>query len=222
MPGSVSTRSEVLTVISEMRTCLSCGKSIEHRRSTAKFCENSNCRARRPNRPKCSIENCPTQQLAKGYCRNHYEQLRRHGDPLYNGNRLRRKHYCSEGHLIEKVGRNHQGACRQCRSWQGTAAWLVMRWTEREFVERLAAQDNRCVICGEEFVFRTGQPRNKRTPCLDHCHKSGQGRGIICLLCNIGMGSFGDDPDRLEAAAAYLRRPLLEVVDVRQLGDRPV
>jgi hypothetical protein len=48
-------------------------------------------------------------------------------------------------------------------------------------------------------------PKRAANLHLDHCHGSGELRGILCLSCNQGLGNFADDPARLERAAAYLR-----------------
>lgn len=63
------------------------------------------------------------------------------------------------------------------------------------------AQDRRCAIC-----------RSSNTPDgrwhTDHDDAIGKRavRGILCVRCNIGVGQFEDDAERLRAAARYLDR----------------
>jgi hypothetical protein len=60
------------------------------------------------------------------------------------------------------------------------------------------AQGKRCKIC------RTNTPTSKRKWQLDHCHITGEVRGILCHHCNIGLGHFRDDPKLMRAAAAHV------------------
>jgi hypothetical protein len=60
----------------------------------------------------------------------------------------------------------------------------------------LAAQDG-CAIC------HTYNPTGKGW-CVDHDHVTGKIRGILCAACNVGLGHFGDNRERLLAAAKYL------------------
>jgi len=60
-----------------------------------------------------------------------------------------------------------------------------------------------CEICG------ILEPRERKRGCgmhIDHDHETGENRGVLCHKCNRALGSFGDDPERLEAAAMYVRR----------------
>ena len=66
--------------------------------------------------------------------------------------------------------------------------------TPAEVVALVASQDGVCALCWVR------QPEH-----VDHDHRSGEVRGILCFTCNTGMGNFGDSPARLLAAAGYLR-----------------
>jgi hypothetical protein len=62
------------------------------------------------------------------------------------------------------------------------------------------AQCARCAICRLSI-----RPEGRGTH-LDHCHTSGQARGLLCSGCNVGLGNYKESPETLEAAARYLRR----------------
>lgn len=64
-----------------------------------------------------------------------------------------------------------------------------------EYEDMAKSQDGKCLICNEV---------NKRNLAVDHCHKSGKVRGLLCLNCNTGLGQFKDDPELLEKAISYL------------------
>lgn len=66
--------------------------------------------------------------------------------------------------------------------------------TVEEAEALLKSQGGKCKICR----------RKPKMQHIDHCHKTGTVRGVLCGPCNTGLGHFGDDPDRLKAAAAYL------------------
>lgn len=73
-----------------------------------------------------------------------------------------------------------------------------------EYEELWKFQDGRCQIC------RSHAPR-----AIDHCHKSGKVRGLLCTTCNLGLGSFKDRPELLEMAIYYLAHPTVENMGVK-------
>lgn len=66
----------------------------------------------------------------------------------------------------------------------------------------LEEQGGRCRLCAAPVVF--GKPSKTGGAHLDHCHRTGQVRSVLCGKCNMSLGFFGDDPKRLRAAAEYL------------------
>ncbi len=66
-----------------------------------------------------------------------------------------------------------------------------------EYESLLGAQNGGCAICGG--------PSARLHFDIDHDHQTGRLRGLLCGSCNLLLGHAGDDPRRLEAAAAYLR-----------------
>lgn len=67
-----------------------------------------------------------------------------------------------------------------------------------DFSRMLEEQNNSCWICEIEFPAT-------RSIKVDHCHDSGNVRGLLCHLCNTGLGSFQDQTVRLNRAVEYLR-----------------
>ncbi|MFD5659049.1 endonuclease VII domain-containing protein [Streptomyces hirsutus] len=39
---------------------------------------------------------------------------------------------------------------------------------------------------------------------VDHCHRTGRVRGVLCFSCNAALGQFKDRPDAIRRAAAYV------------------
>lgn len=61
-------------------------------------------------------------------------------------------------------------------------------------VETLKKQQNGCcAICTKKTKLH-----------VDHDHKSEEVRGLLCNRCNLALGLFDDDSDRLMIAATYL------------------
>lgn len=85
------------------------------------------------------------------------------------------------------------------RDYARRKRWGIYGITEEDFVRLMEACDGKCEVCSVELDESVGV-------AVDHDHSTGAVRGMLCGPCNRGIGLLKDDPARLDAAAAYLRR----------------
>ena len=64
------------------------------------------------------------------------------------------------------------------------------------------AQGGGCAICGVSMTLLAAGPAERL--CVDHCHSTGQIRGLLCKPCNTALGALSDDTLRLQKAIRYL------------------
>jgi hypothetical protein len=109
----------------------------------------------------------------------------------------------------------YQSRCKSCSSamnrvWYDNTDYFVgyrMRkfGEDRELYDRLLKeQEGKCAICGCE-PKRIGR-RRKLMLCIDHDHKTGRVRSLLCHACNSALGLFRDSSELLRKAADYLER----------------
>lgn len=91
-------------------------------------------------------------------------------------------------------------ACKKCKSlssknWRKNNIGILYGITGTQYDQMLEQRGPLCPICGNP---------NKQ-PHIDHCHKTGQVRGLICRRCNIALGMLLDNPKACLRAAIYLQ-----------------
>jgi hypothetical protein len=72
--------------------------------------------------------------------------------------------------------------------------------TPEEWQEMWDRQGGKCGSCDDPL--RTGAGGC----AVDHNHETGKVRELLCIQCNVGLGFYRDDLERLKKAAQYLRR----------------
>jgi Recombination endonuclease VII len=100
-----------------------------------------------------------------------------------------------------------QKALRRRRQESGTQFEIDRRqnlkraggMSPEEYDEMYERQGGCCALCGEPSG-------NGPMLCVDHDHKTGRRRELLCHNCNRGLGLLGDDPTRLRAAADYVEK----------------
>ena len=121
---------------------------------------------------------------------------------------------CPKGHdlNITRVKTKESTRCGEClkekarRSWQKSGREVKYGLAEGQFTEILEAQNYRCPLCNNDLRDRLKHLGNGRGkyPQVDHDHKTGQIRGILCPKCNTALGFFNDDADLLQRATDYV------------------
>jgi len=67
-----------------------------------------------------------------------------------------------------------------------------------EYESILVAQDYKCKCCGIDSKYL------KKHLSVDHDHKTGKVRGLLCSNCNLILGLVHDNPEILVTLASYL------------------
>lgn len=73
--------------------------------------------------------------------------------------------------------------------------------TLEEYDSMVLKQQGRCQTCGKVPVGDKARGRLH----VDHCHKTGKIRGLLCFRCNLAIGHMQDDPALAVSIAEYLK-----------------
>ena len=165
-------------------------------------------------RTPCSVDDCEKPVASGGLCATHAARVRRASDPKV-GPFPRTCGYC--GRDFESRYETRATFCSpECKSrgrdpvkgWQAHKKWyLKNRYgiSVEDYDARRLAQLSGCAICGRtEPVGRVSQHGDGYWLHVDHDHKTGAIRGLLCGECNTVLGKMNDDPALLRKAADYL------------------
>jgi hypothetical protein len=99
--------------------------------------------------------------------------------------------------LRKKNDIHRHSQCNDCSS-----AWSADYHRKREYgvdsveyQEMMKAQGGLCAICGLRARL-----------VVDHCHRTGRVRGLLCQACNAGIGLLRESPANLVCAVRYLAK----------------
>jgi hypothetical protein len=93
----------------------------------------------------------------------------------------------------------HSGYCKDCLRWWGIEREYGL--TQPQYEAMLDTQGNGCAICG-----RAPEGSYPGMLHVDHCHETGQIRGLLCQVCNLSLGKFQHDPALFRRVVEYLER----------------
>lgn len=152
---------------------------------------------------------------------------------------------CRSGlHDKTVTGKYRDGACRACRKQKGKRDYknnkeiilasqkdlhkrrlkdnpdywkhrgLMARYamTQEDYEKWFHKQNGQCALCYKP-------PKQGQRLHIDHCHKTGIVRGLLCLTCNAGIGQMDDNPELLKRAAEYIIAALADAKIEQGLQD---
>lgn len=90
---------------------------------------------------------------------------------------------------------NPEQAKKSAREWKRRMRYAEIGISEEGYQELFKRQGGRCAICERKVKTRLS---------VDHDHKTGRVRGLLCVTCNQGLGYFKDDASTLHRAIAYV------------------
>jgi len=129
------------------------------------------------------------------------------------------KLFCKRGHSRAPENLHSSGHCKICRRMQATIyrhdpkrkqynyLWSRRsnlghnyKMTVEDYNKLLEAQNNCCAIC------RRAAASFKKQLSVDHDHKTGKIRGLLCIYCNsIVINLLENRPELLPSALIYLQ-----------------
>jgi len=137
--------------------------------------------------------NTQSRQFNKEYYRKYKEII----------NKKHRIYYCNNKNKVyekqKEYRRNNKDIVKQRRRKNYLNSAYGLSTTELDNL--LLAQNNRCAICNEPLDLQ-----NSKNVHIDHDHKTGKIRGILCQKCNLAIGLLRDNPEYTKRATEYLER----------------
>lgn len=125
------------------------------------------------------------------------KEYRRHNSDKVRAAKI--KHYYARHEHNKKLQRDkgHEKFVWKLKKFYGM--------TVDDYMDILDRQGGRCAVCDRKPMPENGHKIKKRLH-VDHCHRTGVVRGLLCNSCNIALGCLGDNVKILLAAAEYLQK----------------
>jgi hypothetical protein len=105
--------------------------------------------------------------------------------------------YTCKSCTIERTAEYRKDRPEKTREWYRKNKLKQYGLTPDEYQELYDKQNGLCAICTKECP-------QQELLCVDHCHKAGDVRGLLCKTCNSAIGFLNDDPELVRSALFYL------------------
>ena len=174
-----------------MIKCKTCGKEFEPSKNDKriKYCSSE-----------CRIRGRKEDKYMKNYYKDNKERWERTEEKNARRNELRRKKYKEDEEYRNKLKEKSKKYNQRKPEIRLKSRLKKYNLTIEGYNNILEKQNYKCAICGSDVPNTTATNRFY----VDHNHKTGKVRGLLCTKCNMGIGQFNDDIELLKKAIEYL------------------
>lgn len=131
----------------------------------------------------------PFSEFYKGHCKDGYRGMCKTCKP----------HQPQNNKWLEQKGKNFAREYIRKTNLKAKFGISVAQY-ENMFID----QNGCCAICGKPETFIHPKTKQVAHLAVDHCHKTGKIRKLLCARCNRGLGYFQHDIAILKKAEEYL------------------
>ena len=124
-------------------------------------------------------------------------KLKEYNHKKYVRNRERILSYCKEYYT-----KNKDRICDRTRKWFRAGRYGL---SYTQYLELVELQKNCCALCGLP-ESRKNQRNEIKPLSVDHDHRTGKVRGLLCNDCNAMLGFAHEDIERLSNAIIYITK----------------
>ena len=112
---------------------------------------------------------------------------------------------CKECEIKKKLQKYHEGGGKEEQKKRSFRALMRSYGISEEIYEQERIKQNyKCLLCGADE-----KDQHHGRLFVDHCHNTGKYRGLLCGVCNTGLGAFKDNVEVMQKAIEYLNETSL-------------
>ncbi len=151
-------------------------------------------------RTKCEVDGCDKVVASYGRCESHRIRIRR-SEPVVRELSMTPKAIESREYRKREKASGKKRTYEQEKHNSLKKAFGI---TLEQYNAMLKAQNGVCAICGQPEKRSYKATGRVMQLAVDHCHKTGKVRALLCGPCNHGIGNFREDAELIHKAIAYL------------------
>ena len=136
-------------------------------------------------------------ETSKMYRKRNKEKIKEYDKKYRETHKEELKERRRKYHLKNKIERN-----KAIRNWTLIRDFGI---TEKDYQTFFKNQNGVCAICGTKESDLGNNGKIKKL-AVDHDHKTGKVRGLLCGRCNLMLGRLKDSINLLNCAIKYLQR----------------